>query len=108
MAHARARGIAVLVTDHHLPALATTRACPTPTCIVNPNQPGCSFASKQLAGVGVMFYVLLALRAELRERGEFDAATQPRLDALLDLVALGTVADVVGSTRTTAASSRRA
>ena len=63
--------------------------------IVNPNQPGCGFASKHLAGVGVVFYVLLALRAELRERGEFTLAAQPRLDALLDLVALGTVADVV-------------
>jgi single-stranded-DNA-specific exonuclease len=63
--------------------------------IVNPNQPACAFESKCLAGVGVMFYVLLATRAELRTRGRFDAATQPRLDALLDLVALGTVADVV-------------
>jgi single-stranded-DNA-specific exonuclease len=63
--------------------------------IVNPSQPGCTFDSKALAGVGVMFYVLLATRAELRARGAFDAATQPRLDALLDLVALGTVADVV-------------
>src|SRR6185436_7096523 len=68
---------------------------PDADVIVNPNQPDCSFASKQLAGVGVAFYVLLALRAVLRERGEFDAANQPRLDALLDLVALGTVADVV-------------
>jgi single-stranded-DNA-specific exonuclease len=63
--------------------------------IVNPNQPECAFASKALAGVGVMFYTLLALRAELRQRGRFDASNQPRLDALLDLVALGTVADVV-------------
>jgi single-stranded-DNA-specific exonuclease len=63
--------------------------------IVNPNQPACGFPSKNLAGVGVMFYVLLALRAELRKRGVFDAQTQPKLDALLDLVALGTVADVV-------------
>jgi single-stranded-DNA-specific exonuclease len=62
---------------------------------VNPNQPGCGFASKALAGVGVMFYVLLALRAELRARGAFDASSQPKLDTLLDLVALGTVADVV-------------
>jgi single-stranded-DNA-specific exonuclease len=68
---------------------------PEANVIVNPNQPGCSFASKNLAGVGVMFYVLLALRAVLRERGVFNAQTQPRLDALLDLVALGTVADVV-------------
>src|SRR5690606_12345695 len=63
--------------------------------IVNPNQPQCGFPSKHLAGVGVMFYVLLALRAELRKRGVFDAQNQPKLDALLDLVALGTVADVV-------------
>ena len=62
---------------------------------VNPNQPGCSFPSKSMAGVGVMFYVLLALRTLLRERGVFDARTQPRLDSLLPLVALGTVADVV-------------
>ena len=84
-------GIAVLVTDHHLPG----PVLPDAACIVNPNQPGCGFPSKHLAGVGVMFYVLLALRAELRARGRFTAATQPRLDALLDLVALGTVADVV-------------
>jgi single-stranded-DNA-specific exonuclease len=68
---------------------------PDAACIVNPNQPGCGFPSKNLAGVGVMFYVLLALRAELRARGRFSAATQPKLDTLLDLVALGTVADVV-------------
>ena len=68
---------------------------PDANVIVNPSQPGCGFESKALAGVGVMFYVLLALRAELRQRGRFDAANQPRLDALLDLVALGTVADVV-------------
>jgi single-stranded-DNA-specific exonuclease len=68
---------------------------PEADVIVNPNQPGCSFESKALAGVGVMFYTLLALRAELRARGRFDAASQPKLDALLDLVALGTVADVV-------------
>jgi len=96
VAHARALGIAVLVTDHHLPALSGDRiVLPGANVIVNPNQPGCSFASKNLAGVGVVFYVLLALRSELRLRGAFDAATQPRLDALLDLVALGTVADVV-------------
>src|SRR4029078_4453196 len=63
--------------------------------IVNPNQPGCDFQSKHLAGVGVVFYVLLAVRAELRRRGAFTADQQPRLDALLALVALGTVADVV-------------
>ena len=91
VAHAKALGLQVLVTDHHLPA--TER--PEADVIVNPNQHGCSFASKALAGVGVMFYVLLALRSELRARGVFDAATQPKLDTLLPLVALGTVADVV-------------
>ena len=96
VAHARARGLAVIVTDHHLPAMSEGAVrLPDADVIVNPNQPGCGFASKHLAGVGVMFYVLLALRGELRARGAFDAATQPRLDALLDLVALGTVADVV-------------
>ena len=96
VAHARALGLQVLVTDHHLPALVDGAvALPDANVIVNPNQPGCGFASKHIAGVGVMFYVLLATRAELRERGRFDAAMQPRLDALLDLVALGTVADVV-------------
>src|SRR6478736_9569986 len=96
VAHAQAAGLAVVVTDHHLPAQGDGGAVvPEADVIVNPNQPGCTFASKHLAGVGVAFYVLLALRAELRERGEFDAASQPRLDALLDLVALGTVADVV-------------
>jgi single-stranded-DNA-specific exonuclease len=96
VAHARAKGLAVLVTDHHLPALEQgATVLPDANVIVNPNQPGCSFESKALAGVGVMFYVLLAARAELRARGRFDAQTQPRLDALLDLVALGTVADVV-------------
>lgn len=91
VAHAKALGLQVLVTDHHLPAATL----PAADVIVNPNQPGCSFESKALAGCGVMFYTLLATRAELRRRGRFDAATQPRLDALLDLVALGTVADVV-------------
>jgi len=96
VAHARAKGLAVVVTDHHLPALEDgVVVLPEANVIVNPNQPGCTFASKNLAGVGVMFYVLLALRGELRERGVFTAQTQPRLDALLDLVALGTVADVV-------------
>jgi single-stranded-DNA-specific exonuclease len=86
----------VLVTDHHLPALRDgVPHLPDATCIVNPNQPGCAFESKSVAGVGVMFYVLLAARAELRARGVFDSASQPKLDALLDLVALGTVADVV-------------
>ena len=91
VAHARAQGVGVLVTDHHLPGAEL----PAAEVIVNPNQPGCGFESKSLAGVGVMFYVLLALRAELRARGRFAADAQPRLDALLDLVALGTVADVV-------------
>ncbi len=91
VAHAKALGLQVLVTDHHLPAAAL----PDANVIVNPNQPGCTFESKAMAGVGVMFYVLLALRSELRTRGVLDAATQPKLDALLPLVALGTVADVV-------------
>ncbi|MFD2379223.1 single-stranded-DNA-specific exonuclease RecJ [Ottowia pentelensis] len=91
VARARALGLKVLVTDHHLPGAELPQA----DVIVNPNQPGCSFESKALAGVGVMFYVLLALRAELRARGVFDNATQPKLDTLLPLVALGTVADVV-------------
>ncbi len=96
VAHARACGLKVLVTDHHLPAKEGDVAClPDADVIVNPNQPDCGFASKALAGVGVVFYVLLATRAELRARGAFDAASQPRLDPLLDLVALGTVADVV-------------
>ena len=96
VAHARALGLQVLVTDHHLPALVEGDiSLPDANVIVNPNQPSCSFGSKCIAGVGVMFYVLLAARAVLRERGRFEAATQPRLDALLDLVALGTVADVV-------------
>ena len=95
VARAKALGMQVLVTDHHLPAvLAGAIVLPDADVIVNPNQPACSFESKALAGVGVMFYVLLALRAELRKRGVFDAANQPKLDALLPLVALGTVADV--------------
>jgi single-stranded-DNA-specific exonuclease len=93
---AREAGLNVLVTDHHLPAvLDGTVVLPQDCTIVNPNQPGCGFESKSIAGVGVMFYVLLALRAELRERGVFEAKNQPRIDALLPLVALGTVADVV-------------
>jgi len=96
VASARALGLQVLVTDHHLCASVDGQiALPEADVIVNPNQPGCSFASKSMAGVGVMFYVLLALRAELRLRGLFDAHSQPKLDALLPLVALGTVADVV-------------
>jgi single-stranded-DNA-specific exonuclease len=88
---ARALGIATLITDHHLPGADLPRA----ECIVNPNQPGCGFASKAIAGVGVMFYVMLALRAELRQRGAFQGKDEPNLAALTDLVALGTVADVV-------------
>ncbi|WP_372826273.1 single-stranded-DNA-specific exonuclease RecJ [Polaromonas sp.] len=131
VARARALGMQVLVTDHHLPALQDGQiVLPDADVIVNPNQPGCAFASKSIAGVGVMFYVLLALRAELRTRGVFDASPsdagppqgarapldgergsetpkahavtsvgarlpQPKLDTLLPLVALGTVADVV-------------
>ena len=87
---ANARGIEVLVTDHHLPGDTLPAAL-----IVNPNQPGCEFSSKNLAGVGVMFYVLMALRAELRARGAFRQQPEPNLGELLDLVALGTVADVV-------------
>ena len=97
VAHAKALGLQVLVTDHHLPAANAQGSIVLPNAdvIVNPNQPGCGFASKSIAGVGVMFYTLLALRSELRNRGVFDAATQPKLDVLLPLVALGTVADVV-------------
>jgi single-stranded-DNA-specific exonuclease len=84
-------GMQVLITDHHLPGDKTPQAA----CIVNPNQQGCDFPSKNLAGVGVMFYVLLALRAELRERGVFVNTLEPNLTELLDLVALGTVADLV-------------
>lgn len=93
---ARALGMRVIITDHHLPVVLDDGqvSLPDADVIVNPNQPGCDFASKALVGVGVMFYVLLALRAELRKRGVFDAATQPRIDSLLDLVALGTIADV--------------
>jgi single-stranded-DNA-specific exonuclease len=91
VAAANALGIKVLVTDHHLPAEET----PAAACIVNPNQHGCDFPSKNLAGVGVIFYVLLALRAELRSRGIFAAQPEPNLTELLDIVALGTVADLV-------------
>jgi single-stranded-DNA-specific exonuclease len=91
VAEANRLGMQVFVTDHHLPG----ETLPDATCIVNPNQHGCAFPSKNLAGVGVMFYVLLALRAELRARGTFAEQTEPRLVDLLDLVALGTVADVV-------------
>ena len=84
-------GVDVIVTDHHLPGPALPQA----RAIVNPNQPGCGFASRHLAGVGVMFYVLLALRAELRRRGAFTHGREPALQTLLDLVALGTIADLV-------------
>ena len=89
VARARQLGIATLITDHHLPG----ERLPEADCIVNPNQPGCGFPSKALAGVGVMFYVMLALRAELRKRKYF--VEEPKLGALTDLVALGTIADVV-------------
>lgn len=117
VAAARALGLQVLVTDHHLCALVDGQVqLPQAQGIVNPNQPGCAFESKSIAGVGVMFYVLLALRAELRQRGKFDRpdagpvaspgtsdnegrtgakVLQPKLDTLLPLVAMGTVADVV-------------
>lgn len=88
---AKDHGIDVVVTDHHLPG----QTLPPARAIVNPNQPGCGFPSKNLAGVGVMFYVLMALRATLRERGHFGQRPEPRLDGLIDLVALGTIADVV-------------
>jgi len=91
VARANALGIATLITDHHLPG----DALPEASCIVNPNQPGCAFPSKALAGVGVLFYVMLALRVELRARGAFRNRPEPNLGALTDLVALGTVADVV-------------
>jgi single-stranded-DNA-specific exonuclease len=90
VAAAKSLGMQVLITDHHLPAENT----PAADCIVNPNQRGCVFPSKHLAGVGVMFYVLIALRAELKQRGMLvDDAVH--LGSLLDLVALGTVADLV-------------
>lgn len=91
VAAARAAGIEVLVTDHHLPG----DILPDALAIVNPNQPGCGFASKNLAGVGVIFYLMLGLRAELRRRGVYAPDGGPRLNELVDLVALGTVADVV-------------
>ena len=84
-------GIDTVVTDHHLPG----PELPKCAAIVNPNLPDSAFPSKALAGVGVMYYVLLTLRALLRERGVYDQTTQPRLDQLVDFVALGTVADVV-------------
>ena len=91
VARANELGIVTLITDHHLPG----DALPAASCIVNPNQPGCDFPSKAIAGVGVMFYVMLTLRAELRRRGRFKDQAEFNLATLLDLVALGTVADVV-------------
>ena len=91
VAAANALGIQVLITDHHLPG----QELPQAACIINPNQHGCAFASKNLAGVGVMFYALLALRAEFRSRGTYALTAEPNLTELLDLVALGTVADLV-------------
>ncbi|HEX7388023.1 MAG TPA: single-stranded-DNA-specific exonuclease RecJ [Castellaniella sp.] len=91
VAAANAAGMGVLVTDHHLPGTDLPQAL----AIVNPNQKGCTFPSKNLAGVGVIFYVLLALRAQLRSRGAYATTPEPRLDRYVDLVALGTVADVV-------------
>ena len=84
-------GMQVLITDHHLPG----DQLPDAVAIINPNHPNCGFPSKNLAGVGVIFYLMLALRAELRERGAFGVEDQPRLDQLADILALGTVADVV-------------
>ncbi len=91
LARARERGLPVLITDHHLPGADLPEAA----AHVNPNQPGCPFPSKHLAGVGVIFYLLIATRAELRRRGWFQTRAEPNLAELLDLVALGTVADVV-------------
>ncbi|NWG31651.1 MAG: single-stranded-DNA-specific exonuclease RecJ [Rhodocyclaceae bacterium] len=91
VAEAKRLGMQVIVTDHHLPG----HELPAADAIVDPNQPGCRFASKAIAGVGVMFYAMLALRAELRRRGHFASRPEPALASLLDLVALGTVADVV-------------
>jgi single-stranded-DNA-specific exonuclease len=91
VAAAKAAGLRVLVTDHHLPG----HELPAADAIVNPNQPGCEFPSKALAGVGVIFYVLMALRARLRSLGRYANSPQPNIGELLDLVALGSVADVV-------------
>jgi single-stranded-DNA-specific exonuclease len=91
VATAKQAGMQVVITDHHLAGAEL----PAADAIVNPNQPGCGFASKHLAGVGVMFYVLSALRARLRDGGWFRDRTEPNLADFLDLVAVGTVADVV-------------
>lgn len=89
--YAKSLGIDVLVTDHHLPG----DVLPDALAIVNPNQPGCNFPSKSIAGCGVIFYVLMALRARFRELGRYQNSPEPRLTDLIDLVAVGTVADVV-------------
>lgn len=94
VSRAKALGMQVVITDHHLPGATL----PDADAIVNPNQPGCDFASKNLAGVGVMLYVLMGLRQVLRQRG-WAAAEQANLGTLLDLVALGTIADVVALDR---------
>ncbi len=91
VAYAKEQGLTVLVTDHHLPG----EQIPEADAIVNPNQAGCDFASKNLAGVGVAFYVMLALRAFMSDKGSFANIQAPNLASLLDIVALGTVADVV-------------
>ena len=89
--YARQHGIEVINTDHHLHGDELHDAL----AIVNPHQVACDFPSKNLAGVGVIYYLLMALRAEFKQRGRYDDGNQPRLDTLADLVALGTVADVV-------------
>jgi len=93
VSHAKSLGIQVVVTDHHLPG----EVLPPADAIVNPNQPGCGFPSKNLAGVGVAFYIMLALKAQLQQQGYFESTgiAPPNLAALLDIVAVGTVADVV-------------
>ena len=88
---AKKLGIGVIVTDHHLPG----DTLPDADVIVNPNQPGCTFPTKALAGVGVVFYVMLALRQTLRQLNWFNDRSEPNLASKLDLVALGTVADLV-------------
>ncbi len=97
--HAKSLGMQVVVTDHHLPG----DVLPPADAIVNPNQPGCEFPSKNLAGVGVAFYIMLALKAELQQQGHFERAgiAPPNLASLLDIVAVGTVADVVCLIKTT-------
>jgi single-stranded-DNA-specific exonuclease len=91
VAAARALGMQVIITDHHLPGAHL----PDAHAIINPNQPGCEFPCKSLAGVGVMFYLLMALRSDFRQQGFFTQQPEPNLAVFLDLVSLGTVADVV-------------